>query len=337
MRLKVRKNRGKVWTAAFLIASLFVCACTKKNATEITQEQFTQNLEQYGVELLSKNVDFSDTSGLYGSDIGSERYDILTEKVQNTNTYPSSKETTFGYFMAAGEIVENMRYVSTADKTPAIYKMQGNVHYKTGKCSNVCALKGTNIEELTIQSCIFENMSGISLYGCKNVVIENCYFKGAENGIYLAKCENIIIKNCTFEMNATGLTDYYQGVYLGDGNIGVSVQNAYFQADEDIKKPFRIGSTSREDVPSYDITFSNCVAVGLFRSGFQNIDGTAILSECIFIFERSENAYNSAVVIDVGDSETHTTLKNCTIYAPYRKKLSTSPATAFENCKYGLL
>lgn len=303
-------------------------------ATEMSEEEFSKQLEKYGVELQTYQGSLAD-GNLHGGDAGSQEYETLLQGVTDTYTIKSVKETEYYYRISSnGETIENKQAVSTADQTPDIYLLKGNTRYSTGKCSNVCAIKGNDKSQITIQNCIFENMSGISLYNCSDVVIKNCYFKGAENGIYMTKCTNISVINCTFEMNSTGLTDYYQGVYLGDGNDYVTVSNCYFRSDGDIKKPFRVGSTSSESVASKNVTFEGCVSEGYFRSGFQNIDGEALLKDCVFIFSENSGSYGSAVVID--SDQVSTTLQNCRFYSAYRKKLSTSSATTFENCSYGL-
>lgn len=303
---------------------------------EVGKKNFTEELSEYGVSLETCETGLSEARRRLETDAGSESYDTLIAGAKETYTFDSSAETTYGYELASWQTIEQIRAVSTADQTPAIYLLSGNEAYDTGMCSNVCAINGKSATQVTIRDCVFENMSGISLYGCSDVVIENCYFKGAENGIHLAKCTGVTIRNCTFEMNDTGLTDYYQGVYLGDGNNYITVTDCYFKADGDIKKAFRVGSTSNEEAPSQNVMFEGCVAEGSFRTGFQNIDGEALLKDCIFIFPDNRAAYDSAVIVDAGSDKIHTALQNCQIYAAYRKPLSTSSTTVFENCSYGL-
>lgn len=331
----------------FVIIAVFCAVCfsftgcmfdTPTPATEISQSTFSSQLATFGVSLQTHQTSMLDEINNISS-VGSEEYASLVQKIPQENIYTvnSSKKTTYFYTdINSGDTLSNYMAISTADQTPEIYLYNGNYRYPTGKCSNVVAIHAKNKSNLTIKNCVFENMSGISLYNCTDVTITNCYFKGAENGIYLAKCTNIDIVNCTFEMNSTGLTDYYQGVYLGDGNSYVTTTNCFFKADENIKKPFRIGSKSTEQSPSQNITFDGCVSVGKFRSGFQNIDGEAVLKNCTFVFSEYASSYNSAIIIDDKSDKTYTTLKNCNFYLTYRKKLSSSATTMFENCTYNL-
>lgn len=324
-----------IWVACFSLTG-----CQQGNGTqyssEINEEQFTKDLENRGVELKTHNGLLPKAADICGPSIGSDSYETLLSNISETHEFKSSRSTSTGYTSKSDETIENQRAVSVADQTPHIYTLSGNYHYPTGLCSNVVGVQAKSASNITIKNCIFENMSGVSLWNCSDVKIENCYFKGAENGVYLAKCTNITIKDCTFDMNATGLTDYYQGVYLGDGNDNVTISNCYFKADADIKKPYRIGSTSTEYEPSKNITFDGCISEGHFRSGFQNIDGIASLKNCVFFFDDDKGSYGNAIIIDDKYDATYTTLTNCSFYVPYRKKLSPRQLTAFNSCIYNL-
>lgn len=304
-------------------------------ATQISESYFQSFIDKYKVTLNSYDSALNEVKR-NDENIGSDNYDTLLKEINGVYEYKSSKKTSIGYTSKGNETIEYKRGISIADQTPEIYTYAGNYHYETGKCSNVVGIQAKSTGSLIIRNCIFENMSGISLYNCHDVTIENCYFKGTENGIYMAKCTNIEIKNCTFDMNTTGLTDYYQGVYLGDGNNDVNVNNCYFNADNDIKKPYRIGSKSTEESPSENITFKNCLSTGHFRSGFQNIDGEAKLENCSFFFKHDKGSYNNAIIIDQGSDKIYTTLSKCSFYLSYRKKLTSSETTIFNDCTYNL-
>lgn len=331
-------NHRLTKTCIILAFALFSCQSKETiPLTQISESYFNSFIEKYNVTLNKYDSALADVNDIYDSEtIGSESYDTLYEKITDTYSYESKAKTSFGYTSKGNETIEYKRGFSVADKIPEIYLYSGNYHYPTGLCSNVVGIQAKSTVNLTVQNCIFENMSGISLYNCQNVTIENCYFKGAENGIYMSKCSDIVIKNCTFDMNSTGLTDYYQGVYLGDGNNIVNVTNCYFNSDGDIKKAYRIGSASTEESPSTNVTFENCVSTGHFRSGFQNIDGEANLKNCTFIFEHDEGSYNNAIIIDPASDKTYTTLTECSFYLSYRKKLTSSDTTIFNDCTYNL-
>lgn len=331
-------KRNGIYAAVGVVSSIFLIlvGCKKSIPTEISEQYFNSELNKFEITLNTYDMPIKDSTSIYETNVGSDDYDSLVKRVESTNTYESSKSIKYEYELSSGESISKLRATSIADQTPAIYLMQGNVRYKTGKCSNVCALEGKNVSNITISNCVFENMSGINLYNCSNVTIENCYFKGAENGIHMTKSSNIYIVNCTFEMNGTGLTDYYQGIYLGDGNDTVNATNCYFKASNDIKKPYRVGSTSNDEESSTNITFDNCFSIGHFRSGFQNIDGYVSLKNCTFIFDEYVDSYDGAIIIDAGSDKTYTTLKNCNFYASYRKKISTSSTTRFDECSFGL-
>lgn len=328
--------KQKVNVFSSLLLSLFIVlnGCKSEQIIEeISEETFTKLLENFNVSLNTFNTDIDTTEEIYITDAGSDSYQNLIKNIKEDDKYSfnSSKKTTFGYILNDSETIKNKMATSVADQTPEIYLLSGNKKYPTGKCSNVVALKAASKSNILIENCIFENMGGISLYDCDDIIIQNCYFKGAENGIYLAKCSNIEIKNCTFDMNTTGLTDYYQGVYLGDGNDTVTVSQCYFNADADIKKPYRVGSASTDEKSSINVTFTNCFSKGFFRSGFQNIDGVVSLNNCSFIFnERS--AFNNAIIID----ESKTSLSNCNFYSSYRKKISSNLNTTFTDCNFNL-
>lgn len=307
--------------------------------TEISQATFDSQIATFGVTLHTYQTSIADAHSEYNMSVGSEEYDTLVQKIPQDQVFTtgSSKKTKYFYTdIKSGDTLSNYMAISTADQTPEIYLYSGNHKYSTGKCSNVVGIKAGSSSNITIQNCVFENMSGIDLYNCTDVLITNCYFKGAENAIHMTNCTNITITNCTFDMNSTGLTDYYQGVYLGDGNNYITISNCYFKADGDIKKPFRIGSTSNDLEPSKNVTFENCFSEGHFRSGFQNIDGEALLKNCIFVFSNDNGSYNNAIVIDPGSDKVYTKLQNCKFYLSYRKRLSSSSTTLFENCSYSL-
>lgn len=335
-----KKQQRHIGFIVLLIAStLMLAGCNSNKETvisELSEEEFNKQIETRGIKLQKHEVKLSDAKVLYEETVGSESYDSLLANISDTHEFPSTRTTSTGYTSKGNETIDRQRAVSVADKTPHIYTMSGNYHYPTGLCSNVVGVQAKSASNITIKNCIFENMSGVSLWNCNDVTIENCYFKGAENGVYLAKCTSITIKDCTFEMNSTGLTDYYQGVYLGDGNDNVTTSNCYFKADGDIKKPYRIGSKSTDEVPSTNITFDGCVSEGHFRSGFQNIDGTANLKNCIFLFDNDEGSYGNTIIIDDKFDATYTTLTNCSFYLPYRKKISSSQMAVFNSCTYNL-
>lgn len=338
--MKVSNKKIFVGISLLAVSSSLMTGCNTasfKPVTEIGEDYFASRIEKYGIELVRNDgqIDQSMIDSC-SKDVGSESYEALLGNVVDTREVESSRYTSFAITSNGNETFEHLRMVSIADKTPYIYTLSGNYHYKTGLCSNVVGIQAKSKESITIRDCIFENMSGISLWNCSNVIIENCYFKGAENGIYIAKSTNIEIRNCTFDMNSTGLTDYYQGVYLGDGNVDVTVSDCLFNADGDIKKPYRIGSTSTEYEPSSNVKFQGCVSKGHFRSGFQNIDGTASLDGCKFFFEHDEGSYGNAIIIDDKSDAIYTTLTDCEFYLSYRKKPSSSDSTKFEGCTYNL-
>lgn len=315
---------------------LFGCNNTSAPSTEMNPGSFTEQIENFGINLVAHSKSEWNKDTGFVNTVGSESYSSLSNKAVSNWTFKSSKNTTYGYTINESGSFENVKMTSTADQTPEIYTFKGNKKYPTGKCSNVTGLQAKSLSNITIKDCVFENMSGIHLWNCSDITIQNCYFMGAENGVHMAECSNINVINCTFEMNSTGLTDYYQGVYLGDGNSLVTVSNCYFKADGDIKKPYRLGSTTTDVKSSADITFQNCFSEGHFRSGFQNIDGEATLDNCTFIFDDYQDSYNYTIVIDAGSDKTYTTLKNCIVYSMYRKRLTSSTTTVFENCSYNL-
>lgn len=335
-------NKNKYLANILSFCSLIFCSCGQSNessisSTEINEDYFAKQIETYGINLIKYDGNITqETIDSFSNNVGSQPYDALLSNIDSSIDLPSTDKDSFAYRASDGESIEKQRMVSVADKTPSIYLYSGNYHYPTGLCSNVVGIQAKSKSNITISNCIFENMSGVSLWNCSDIIIENCYFKGAENGIYLAKSSNITIRNCTFDMNSTGLTDYYQGVYLGDGNDGVNVTGCLFNADGDIKKPYRIGSKSEDYEPSKGVTFLRCVSKGHFRSGFQNIDGTASLTECTFFFDHDEGSYGNAIIIDDKNDATYTTLTDCSFYLSYRKKPSSSTSTKFESCTYNL-
>lgn len=338
--MKAKNKNNRISISLLAVLSLLTTGCntnTNQPITEIGEDFFVSKIEKYGIELVNKNTQLDQSLiDSYSNEVGSKSHETLLNDITDTREIESTRYTSFALISNGNEVIEHLRMVSTANKTPHIYTLSGNYHYSTGLCSNVVGIQAKSKDTITIRNCIFENMSGISLWNCNDVIIEDCYFKGAENGIYMSKCTNIEIRNCTFDMNSTGLTDYYQGVYLGDGNNGVTVSNCLFNAEGDIKKPYRIGSKSDDYEPSSNVKFEGCVSKGHFRSGFQNIDGTASLNNCKFFFDHDKGSYGNAIIIDDKSDAIYTTLTDCEFYLSYRKNPSSSDTTKFDGCTYSL-
>lgn len=326
----------KIMILFFISILCLFCSCTSNKVSEISEEKFNNEINKFNIDLNYFDLNINDIKEEYKNKVGSSSYESLNNNIIKTYNLESSKTTTYLYMISQEEIIDSYKFISIADKTPAIYLLKGNKKYNTGKCSNVVGISCKSKSQLTIKNSIFENMSGIDLWNCSDITIENCYFLGAENGIHLANCKNVTITNSTFIMNDTGLTDYYQGIYLGDGNSNINISNCYFESLNDIKKPMRCGSVESEYEKNYDITFSNCISIGHFLIAFQNIAGFTTIKDSTFILDEYNSAYSNPLIVD-SNNEYFTTIENANFYLSYKKKISNANNTVFLNCKYNLL
>ena len=217
------------------------------------------------------------------SDTGCEPYAKLMGECTETVRLDSVVSTVHNVTLYSGDVLQNKKFVSTADQDPILYLEDGFRWSTYGEYSNALALFMYEQKDIVIENCIFENCYGLQMHNCENIVIRNCYFKGYEVGAYMQGSSNITIENCTFYANDTHLPSRSQGIYINHGNNGINIRNCHFISENLIGKAVRVGA-AYDSVTTENVTVENCLIEGNYISAMQFIDddGRTLIKNCTF-------------------------------------------------------
>lgn len=218
--------------------------------------------------------------------------------------------------------ISNLYLKSTNDQNPAIdVALQKTDSLNTAKASNVTAIYGNGISNLTLEEIKTENMSFLTGGRFTDFNINNCRSDGYDFFVRFSNSKNIYIKNCILNGNDTGLGYYYHTFYLNGGNENIRVNNIeiYQSSTTSINDVFHV-YTSNNINPNINIYFDNIKIKGYFKT-LAMINNTKSIKFSNINYELNKDA----------DKETRWALINVAKY-----KYLTSGNMYFENCTFDL-